>query len=237
MNRYTQSLLISLFLYSTLFFGYFWFTNYMHKQKNISENIIKITVSEFQAQKNIETKQLNIQEKKVATKEAQETNKPKTFKETYKEPISKTKTTIEKPKMSNSEQKKENQVNQDIKELNIQKQASVNNENNTNTKSSNCDIEAQKDKYIQNIKNAIKKNKSYPMIARKMEQEDVVRISFSVDQNGYPSSIICDSKYQSLSNASKDAINKSFPIRVPSDIAHKMPLHITLSLAYNLTED
>lgn len=225
MNRYTQSLLISLFFYNTLFICFFWFTNYLpeHKNKHISENIVKIAMVECQAKKSIKSTEQIIQETKDVAKKVQNQYEPKNIKKMSN--------------LSNNKPRNEYRANKETQVQNITKQTNTNNENNTNTKNSDSDIEAQKDKYIQNIKNAIKRNKSYPMIVRKMEQEDVVYISFSVGQNRYPASIVCDSKYQSLSNASKDAINKSFPISVPNDISHKMPLHITLSLAYNLTED
>ncbi|MBN2721203.1 MAG: energy transducer TonB [Campylobacterales bacterium] len=94
--------------------------------------------------------------------------------------------------------------------------------------------EAEKNQFLSNLKNEIKKNKHYPSVARRRGQEGTVKISFLINQNGSVSNVVCDGEHSVLNNAAKEAVYKAFPVNVPPNVIRTAFLEVSLVLNFKL---
>lgn len=212
MNRYAHSFLISFLIYTVFIFSALFMLRDIQKHKINSETIVKMAII------NPQEESVQKQVAKTEPKEEKVQEKPKD------EPIQK----IEKTKPSvvsktvpikQAEVAKKETEKSDSKQLISQK--------------SYVSTQAEKDQFISDLKNKIKQNKYYPEVARNRGQEGVVKVSFCVNSDGSVSDIVCNGEYSVLNSAAKNAVAKTFPVKVPANvIATRLQLSVVLN--YNL---
>lgn len=94
--------------------------------------------------------------------------------------------------------------------------------------------EAEKNQFLSQLKNEIKRNKHYPEAARRRGQEGAVQVSFVINQNGSVNNIVCDGMHSVLNSAARDAVIKSFPVKVPPNVIKTAFLEVSLVLNFKL---
>lgn len=94
--------------------------------------------------------------------------------------------------------------------------------------------EAEKNQFLSQLKNEIKRNKHYPAAARRRGQEGTVQVSFVINQNGSVNNIVCDGMHSVLNSAARDAVIKSFPVKVPPNVIKTAFLEVSLVLNFKL---
>ncbi|CUV65106.1 Periplasmic protein TonB [Sulfurovum sp. enrichment culture clone C5] len=212
MNRYAHSFLISFLIYTVFIFSALFMLRDIQKHKINSETIVKMAII------NPQEESVQKQVAKAEPKEEKVQEKPKD------EPIQKIETT--KPSVvsktvpiKQAEVAKKEKEKSDSKQLISQK--------------SYVSTQAEKDQFISDLKNKIKQNKYYPEVARNRGQEGVVKVSFCVNSDGSVSDIVCSGEYSVLNSAAKNAVAKTFPVKVPANvIATRLQLSVVLN--YNL---
>ncbi len=213
MNRYTHSFLISSFLYSILIFGFIYMASNVPRQ--LGDRVIKIAMLEPQE------KQLEQKQKTMTEPPAKEETEDKPKEEIVKK-VEKTKSDISKTiatKQPEASKQKEEQGA--AKQQQMAQEAIVN-------------AEAEKNQFLSQLKNEIKRNKHYPEAARRRGQEGTVQVSFVINQNGNVNNIVCDGMHSVLNNAARDAVIKSFPVKVPPNVIKTAFLEVSLVLNFKL---
>jgi len=94
--------------------------------------------------------------------------------------------------------------------------------------------DAEKNQFLSNLKDEIKKNKHYPSAARRRGQEGTVRVSFLITPSGSVSNIVCDGEHSVLNSAAREAVYKAFPVNVPSNVIKTAFLEVSLVLNFKL---
>lgn len=209
MNRYAHSFLISFLIYTVLVFLVILTFKNIKQCKMSSETIVKMAI-------------LNPQEESVQKQVAETEPKEEKVQEKPKdEPIQK----IEKIKPSVVSKAVS------IKQVKNTKQKIEHSENKKLiSQKSYVSTQAEKDQFTSDLKNKIKQNKYYPDEAKKREQEGSVKVSFFVNSDGSVSDVICDGEFSVLNNAAKNAVVKTFPVKVPPNlISSRLELSITLN--------
>lgn len=212
MNRYAHSFLISFLIYTVFIFSAIFMLRDVQKHKINSETIVKMAIL------NPQEESVQKQVAKTEPKEEKVQEKPKD------EPIQK----IEKIKPSvvskevpikQAEVAKKDIEKSDSKELVSQK--------------SYVSTQAEKNQFISDLKNKIRQNKYYPEVARNRGLEGSVKVSFCVNSDGSVSNIVCDGEFSVLNNAAKNAVAKTFPVKVPPNIISSR-LELSVMLNYKL---
>jgi len=212
MNRYAHSFLISFLIYTVFIFSAIFMLRDVQKHKINSETIVKMAIL------NPQEESVQKQVAKTEPKEEKVQEKPKD------EPIQK----IEKIKPSvvsktvpikQAEVAKKEIEKSDSKELVSQK--------------SYVSTQAEKNQFISDLKNKIKQNKYYPEVARNRGLEGSVKVSFCVNSDGSVSNIVCDGEFSVLNSAAKNAVAKTFPVKVPPNIISSR-LELSVMLNYKL---
>jgi len=94
--------------------------------------------------------------------------------------------------------------------------------------------DAEKNQFLSQLKNEIKKNKHYPSVARRRGQEGAVKVSFLIDSSGRVSNIVCDGEHSVLNTAAREAVYKAFPVNVPPNVIKTAFLEVSLVLNFKL---
>lgn len=213
MNRYLHSFLASLFIYITFILLIIFSLKNIKQYKTNSENIVKMAIlnpQEESAQKQVA--KIEHKEEKVHEKPK---NEPMQKKETIKPSIVSKAVPIKQAEVAKKETEKI-----DSKQPILQK--------------SYVGTQTEKDKFTSDIKNKIQQNKYYPEVARNREQEGIVKVSFFVNSDGSVSNIVCSGEYSALNSAAKNAVAKTFPVKVPPNLTFsRLELSVTLSYKLN----
>lgn len=181
-----------------------------------SENIVKMEI--------LNPKEELVQKQVVKTESKEEKAQEKAQEKPKDEPIQKiekTKTTLD-PKVVS------------VKQTEVSKQKT---EQSTSqqlvTQKSYVSTQAEKDRFTSDLKNKIIQNKYYPEVARNRGLEGSVKVSFFVNSDGSVSNIVCDGEFSVLNNAAKNAVVKTFPVKVPPNIISSR-LELSVMLNYKL---
>ncbi|MDD5359317.1 MAG: energy transducer TonB [Sulfurovaceae bacterium] len=213
MNRYAHSFLISFLIYTVFVFSALFMLRDIQKHKINSETIVKMAILNPQEES---------VEKQVAKTEPKEEKIQEKPKEEPIQKIEKTKTTFE-PKVAPV---KQTEVSKQKTEQSTTSQQLV-------TQKSYVSTQAEKNQFISDLKNKIRQNKYYPEVARNRGQEGTVKVSFCVNSDGSVSDIVCDGEFSVLNNAAKNAVAKTFPVKVPPNLISSR-LELSLILSYKL---
>lgn len=212
MNRYAHSFLISFLIYTVFIFSALFMLSDIQKHKINSETIVKMAIL------NPQEESVQKQVAKTEPKEEKVQEKPK---DEPIQKIEKTKTTFE-PKVA------------PVKQAEVSKQKT---EQSTSqqlvTQKSYVSTQAEKNQFISDLKNKIRQNKYYPEVARNRGQEGTVKVSFCVNSDGSVSNIVCDGEFSVLNNAAKNAVVKTFPVKVPPNLISSR-LELSVMLSYKL---
>lgn len=84
---------------------------------------------------------------------------------------------------------------------------------------------AEKKAFLQQVRSKIIANKKYSKIALRRHIEGSVKVKFDISANGSVSNIRFISGKPLLQKSVRDAINKSFPIPIPSTLKNELPMH------------
>ncbi len=210
MNRYTHSFLISSFLYGILVAGFMFMIT--KTDKVLVEHVVKVVM-------------IKPQEEVLEQKQAQKTEivKEKAEQKPKDEPIKQIKPTnnhksiaAKQPETSKQKEKSEEEKQQQT------------------AQKPSYSAEAEKNKFLMQLKNEIRKNKHYPAAARRRGQEGVVEISFRVNSDGSVSNVVCSGMHPVLNNAAKDAVSKAFPVQISQNIVGVLPVDLSLVLDFKL---
>jgi periplasmic protein TonB len=212
MNRYAHSFLISFLIYTVFVFSALFMLRDIQEHKINSETIVKMAILNPQEES---------VEKQVAKAEPKEEKVQEKPKEEPIQKIEKTKTTFE-PKVAPVKQA---EVSKQKTEQSISQQLV--------TQKSYVSTQAEKDQFVSDLKNKIRQNKYYPEVARNRGQEGVVKVSFCVNSDGSVSNIVCDGEFSVLNNAAKNAVAKTFPVKVPPNLISSR-LELSVMLSYKL---
>ena len=93
--------------------------------------------------------------------------------------------------------------------------------------------EAKQNLFIQQLRERINKNKSYPMSARRRSIEGSIEMQFYLLKNGQVKDISFISGKKTFQNSATEAIKKSFPIKVEQDL-FTFPKKFQITLAYDI---
>ncbi|MBF0389077.1 MAG: energy transducer TonB [Desulfamplus sp.] len=90
--------------------------------------------------------------------------------------------------------------------------------------------------YFNSMRLMIEKNKRYPQMARRRNQEGSVRVRFLIDSNGNVNSleIVKGCSYESLNNAALEAVRKASPFTKPPASISKDALKLELTINFKL---
>jgi periplasmic protein TonB len=212
MNRYAHSFLISFLIYTVFIFSALFMLRDVQKHKINSETIVKMAIL------NPQEESVQKQVAKTEPKEEKVQEKPKD------EPIQE----IEKIKpsiVSKAVLTKQVEVaKKDIEKSDSKQPIS---------QKSYVSTQAEKNQFISDLKNKIRQNKYYPEVARNRGLEGSVKVSFCVNSDGSVSDIVCDGEFSVLNNAAKNAVAKTFPVKVPPNIISSR-LELSVMLNYKL---
>lgn len=231
--RYLGSFFITLVLYASAITTLFYTMNSSfssNTKKEIKEEIVKISLVETPV-KEIK-KELKKEEKKVIEKEKEEeikkTEKPKIKQKT------------EKPKIKKEKIKKE-EIKKEVKKEIIKtqektlKQPTVSEKplQNIEKPITKIDTTLIKEQFFSLVKNKIDSNKEYPNSARRRGIEGSIKVKFQITKEGNVKDISILSGKKIFHKAVLNAINNSFPIKIPKEL-NSFPLYINLELKFNL---
>lgn len=231
--RYLGSFFITLVLYASAITTLFYTMNSSfssNTKKEIKEEIVKISLVETPV-KEIK-KELKKEEKKVIEKEKEEeikkTEKPKIKQKT------------EKPKIKKEKIKKE-EIKKEVKKEVIKtqektlKQPTVSEKplQNIEKPVTKIDTTFIKEQFFSLVKNKIDSNKEYPNSARRRGIEGSIKVKFQITKEGNVKDISILSGKKIFHKAVLNAINNSFPIKIPKEL-NSFPLYINLELKFNL---
>jgi len=91
--------------------------------------------------------------------------------------------------------------------------------------------------YYDMVRMKIEQNKQYPERSKVCHQQGRVIVSFIIDQQGRLSSlrIVKGSRFNALDRAALEAVRKSAPFSEPPVALFKKPLHLELTILFELT--
>lgn len=215
-DRYAKSFLLSLFLYSVLILIIFIATKNFKKES--CDNTISISV----------LSEIKPKESKVSAPSPELKNELKEKKYTDKKKEAQN-NTLEKHSIIKSNDQSAQNKNPAI--------------NNRQSKTKNQDEQPSlssdsiKNNFLAQVKNAIQNNKQYPKDAKDREIEGKIFAEYTINKDGSVSNIIIASGNNLLKGATRKAIEKSFPITIPSRLIDNMPTTQNITLNYFITKE
>jgi protein TonB len=102
------------------------------------------------------------------------------------------------------------------------------------TKQPTHSLSSTKNNFLARVKEAINANKHYPALAKNKEIEGKVHATFTINSDGSVSDIVIKEGNMILRDATRKAIERSFPVMVPSEIKNSMPTNEDITLNFNL---
>ncbi len=214
-NRYVKSLFITIFLYTVLIVSFF---TAIKTTENIqNNNTISISVVSEIRSKEFEKIEQPQKLQKIVTKEKYVEKKEDTSNKTVK------KHSIAKSN-DRSVQNKNPAINN--------QRSKIKNQEEQPTPSS----EEIKNNFLARIKSAINANKRYPTLAKRREIEGKIDATFTINSNGSVSNIVILEGNSILKDATRKAIEKSFPVEIPNEIKNDMPFNLNITLNFKLIE-
>jgi len=97
------------------------------------------------------------------------------------------------------------------------------------------DLEAEKNSFLRGIRANINANKRYPSIAKRRGMQGTVWVVFNIQSDGSASEIRASGASKLLRRAAKKAIEKSFPVSIPSSLLSKIPINnISINIDFRL---
>ncbi len=214
-NRYAKSLFITIFLYTILIVSFFVAIKTTDNIQN--DNTISITVvSEIQS-KEFEKIEQPQKLKKIVKKEKYIEKKEDAANKTVE------KHSIIKPNQQSIENKKPTTSNQRSKIKHQEEQPSLSSD-------------SIKNNFLARVKSAINANKHYPTLAKTREIEGKVHATFTINSNGSVSNIVILEGNNILKDATRKAIERSFPVEISNEIKNSMPFNENITLNFKLIE-
>lgn len=215
-NRYAKSLFITIFLYTVLVVSFFAAIKTTDNIQN--DNTISISVVS------------EIQSKKFEKIEQSQKLKKIVKKEKY---IKKSENTTNKTVEKHSIIKSNDQLAQNKNPVINNRQSKTKNQD----EQPSLSLESIKNNFLAQVKNAIQSNKHYPKDAKDREIEGKIFAEYTINKDGSVSNITIANGNNLLKGATRKAIEKSFPITIPSRLIDNMPTTQNITLNYFITKE
>ena len=223
--RYLGSFFITLILYSSLLFAISYSSYYSFLDKSDKEQIRSVRIALVEPPKVEQPKVLKkpkkkIEEKKIV-KKPKKKEKKRIVKQTPKKDIKPTpnKALVEE-KICEVEEEVIEQLPKQQPQLLVEKSTTI---NKTHIKN----------RFLEKVKSRINQNKIYPNIAKRRGIQGYTKVSFEIAKNGNVENIKLLEGNEIFKKAVFNAINESFPIKIPTDL-DIFPLTISLRIEFKL---